>query len=86
MSESHEQAGSRDSESISNQNDESSLSFDRILTEIGEFGPYQFIVAVSTGFALLITTFSLFNFVFSSAVPDHRYWILHMPIITCFFQ
>lgn len=73
MRESHEQSGSRDSASISSQNVENSLSFDRILTEIGEFGPYQFIVAISTGFALLITTFSLFNFVFSSAVPDHRY-------------
>lgn len=54
------------------------LSFDRILDEIGSFGLYQLLIGVCTGFSLLLTAIALFNFVFSSGVPDHRYYIIHL--------
>lgn len=48
------------------------LTFDKILQEIGEFGFYQVTNAVLTSVALIFTAFSLFNFVFSAGIPEHR--------------
>lgn len=49
------------------------LAIDEILKEIGEFGLYQFLIGILIGIVLLFTTFALFNFVFSSEIPDHRF-------------
>lgn len=48
------------------------ISFDKILQEIGEFGLYQLITGALTGLALLFAAISMFNFVFSASVPEHR--------------
>lgn len=48
------------------------LSCDRMLQEIGEFGLYQILVALTTGTALCITGFTAFNFIYASNVPPHR--------------
>lgn len=48
------------------------LSCDRMFQEIGEFGLYQILVALTTGAALCITGFTAFNFIYASNVPPHR--------------
>lgn len=63
---------SSDKEST-NKTNNNSLSFDDILYEIGEFGRYQILAGILMGIAFLLTTSTLFNFVFSSEIPDHRY-------------
>lgn len=49
-----------------------SLTFDEILQEIGEFGLYQILVGILIGLVLMLTSSALFNFVFTSEIPDHR--------------
>lgn len=49
-----------------------SLSSDRLLKEVGEFGLYQLLVGATTGAALVITALAAFNFVFVAVVPEHR--------------
>lgn len=49
------------------------LTSDRILDEIGGLGPYQILVALSTAVALLLASFSMFNFIFAANIPEHRY-------------
>lgn len=50
------------------------LDFEKILkNEIGEFGPYQILVAVTTGIFAAYGSFVIFNFVYGAAIPDHRY-------------
>lgn len=52
---------------------ENSLDFDGILNEIGEFGRYQILVAISIGLIAAFSSFAVLNFVFSAAIPKHRY-------------
>lgn len=52
---------------------DNALAFDDILKEIGEFGLYQLLTGILIGIVLLFTTFALFNFVFSSDIPHHRF-------------
>lgn len=49
------------------------ISFDTVLKEIGEFGRYQILNGILTCLVITISTCALFNFVFSSAIPDHRF-------------
>lgn len=56
-----------------NQESSEILSFDTILYEIGEIGRYQILNCVLTCIAVAISTFALFNFVFSQTIPDHRF-------------
>lgn len=51
------------------------LTCDQILDEIGGLGPYQILVATATGIALLLSSFSILNFIFASNIPDHRYFV-----------
>lgn len=67
----HQEQKSSDLEAASG-NTNNVLSFDRILHEIGEFGLYQTISAILTGFALLFASISMFNFVITASMPDHR--------------
>lgn len=53
--------------------DDSNLTCDRILDEIGGFGRYQILVGFATGVALLLSSFSLLNFIFAAGIPEHRY-------------
>lgn len=53
-------------------NDENQLSCDSILREIGGFGPYQIIVGLAMGVSMFLTIFDAFDFVFASAIPEHR--------------
>lgn len=56
--------------------DNSSVTvIDRIFHEIGEIGLYQILNGILTCLAIAISTCALFNFAFSSAVPNHRYII-----------
>lgn len=53
--------------------EEKSLDFDKILKfEIGEYGPYQILVATSIGFVTAFGSFLILNFLFISAIPEHR--------------
>lgn len=69
---------------LANQNGQTPLSFDKILKEIGEFGMYQVTNSVLTCIALIFATFALFNFVFSAAIPEHRYWLSQLLLIFVF--
>lgn len=64
---------SKPSENKHGNKSENALVFDDILKEIGEFGLYQLVTGILIGIVLLFTTFALFNFVFSSEIPDHRF-------------
>lgn len=55
------------------ENERADLSTERILNEIGGFGLYQIIIGFATGFALVVSSYDMFNFVFASAIPKHRY-------------
>lgn len=60
-------------ESVQNgENREVLLDFNKILSEIGESGPYQIIVSISSGLISTYGSFLIINFVFMSAIPDHR--------------
>lgn len=48
---------------------------DRMFHEIGAIGLYQILNGILTCLAIAISTCALFNFAFSSAVPNHRYMI-----------
>lgn len=63
---------SSDEESTNKQSSEQTFSFDDIFHEIGAFGRYQIILGVLTGLVLLLHSSALFNFVFTSEIPDHR--------------
>lgn len=45
---------------------------DDILVEIGNFGRYQVLVAITIGIALLIANAAQYNFVLTANIPDHR--------------
>lgn len=66
---------------FTNQNEQAPLPFDKILTEIGEFGLYQVTNSVLTCIALIFATFALFNFVFSAAIPEHRLYFLCLVLV-----
>lgn len=55
-----------------NQEGPTEITFDTILKEIGEFGNYQILSGILTCVAITLSTFALFNFVFSAAIQDHR--------------
>lgn len=59
-------------ETVETDSDKTELTCDRILEEIGGFGPYQILVGIATGIALLLSSFSLMNFIFASGIPEHR--------------
>lgn len=49
------------------------FDFDKILRfEIGEFGPFQILAAISMGLVSAYGGMLTLNFVFGAAVPDHR--------------
>lgn len=52
---------------------EKTLDFDEILNEIGEFGRFQILVGISIGLVSAFSSFFVLNFVFSAAIPEHRY-------------
>lgn len=60
------------SEETTTKNSQNDLTLDRILSEIGEFGLYQKLIGIVTGIALVISSYDMFNFVFASAIPEHR--------------
>lgn len=60
-------------ETPSNTESNEIISFDVVLREIGEFGRYQIINGILTCLVIAISTCALFNFVFSAAIPDHRF-------------
>lgn len=53
-------------------NDENQLSCESILREIGGFGPYQIIIGFTMGVTMLLAVLDAFDFVFASAIPEHR--------------
>lgn len=61
-----------DSDETKTRNSKNELTLDRILSEIGGFGLYQIIIGIVTGVALVISSYDMFNFVFASAIPEHR--------------
>lgn len=56
-----------------NENKAKSVPFDDIFKEIGEFGFYQILVSLSSGLAFAFGSFSILNFIFGAAIPDHWY-------------
>lgn len=57
----------------SNREDKSDVNIvDRIFHEIGEIGLYQILNGILTCIAIAISACALFNFAFSSAIPNHR--------------
>lgn len=61
------------SENQADNTTESPLDFDKILKfEIGECGPYQILVAAIIGLVTTFASFLILNFVFITAIPDHR--------------
>lgn len=50
----------------------SDLSCDRILNEIGGFGPYQILIGIASGVAILLASIDIYSFVFASVIPEHR--------------
>lgn len=55
--------------------DEKPLDFDKILRfDIGEYGPFQLLVGVSTGLCAAFGTIIIMNFVFGATIPEHRYF------------
>lgn len=68
-------SGPREPSAVSKVNyksDEKCLSSTGILEEIGEFGLYQIIIGISIGAAMILTSCAMFDFVFASAIPEHR--------------
>lgn len=55
-----------------NKSADDTLSCARIFNEIGGFGPFQILVGISTGLALIMGSFTTFNFIFASIIPEHR--------------
>lgn len=53
-------------------NDENHLTCDSILGEIGGFGPYQILIGFTMGVTMLLAIFNAYEFVFASAIPEHR--------------
>lgn len=57
-----------------NETTEKPLDFERILKfEVGEFGPYQILIAISVGLISAFASFFSVNFLFVAAIPEHRY-------------
>lgn len=59
--------------SDSEENREKPLDFDTILNEVGGVGLYQILVGIFSGLFAAYGSFIIMNFVFTAAVPDHRY-------------
>lgn len=58
---------------LNNENAGKAFDFEKILRfEIGEFGPFQILVALSMGMISGYGGSLVLNFVFGAAVPDHR--------------
>lgn len=57
---------------LNNRQKTKSPTFDDIYNEIGEFGLYQILVVLSTGFVFFFGSFVTLNFIFGVDVPDHR--------------
>lgn len=58
---------------LDNDNSDGPLDFEKILKfEVGEFGPYQIFAGITMGFVSAFASFMVLNFLFISAVPDHR--------------
>lgn len=55
-----------------NDQNKKSPTFEHIYNEIGEFGLYQILVVLSTGFVFFFGSFVTLNFIFGIGVPDHR--------------
>lgn len=70
MGQSKEENKSTDKETENRVNKETII--DRIFNEIGGFGLFQIFVGLSTGIALLFGSFTTFNFIFASVIPEHR--------------
>lgn len=48
------------------------FKLDDVLSEIGGFGRYQLIVAICMGLISTYGSFIVLNFMFTSAIPEHR--------------
>lgn len=64
---------------IREESKENDLTCERILNEVGGFGLYQIIIGIATGLALVVSSYDMFNFVFASAIPKHRYPV-YLPV------
>ena len=51
---------------------ENNISLDEIYDQIGQFGPYQFMILVIVAFTATITATTAYSFVFVGAQPDFR--------------
>lgn len=72
MKQTHQPVQLSDDE-VDNESTDKPLDFDKMLRfEIGEFGRYQILVAISSGFIAAIVSFVTLNFMFSGTIPDHR--------------
>jgi hypothetical protein len=45
---------------------------DKIFKEVGEFGPYQFIIILICGASGVIAAINAYSAVFITAIPDYR--------------
>lgn len=62
-----------DGQKDKNKNEKSpELELDTILSEIGGFGRYQFLVAICMGLMATYGAFVVLNFIFISPIPNHR--------------
>lgn len=61
-------------------------TFDHIYNEIGEFGLYQILVVLSTGFVYLFGSFVTLNFIFGIEVPEHRCVRFCSALVVFFFK
>lgn len=57
---------------VVHENGDNSLSCNEIFLEIGGVGPYQLVIGIVIGIAMMQTSIDMFSFIFASTIPEHR--------------